>query len=287
MHTRQHSRRQTTTRLLLLAAATTAGIGISLALSDDAHASGRDLAGVLDGTSHAVADSVDTAAKTLTAAPPKRAYTAPAHAPRRARTIVDDTVGHADKAARRASTKVRHVADTVDQSAARLPVIGRVIDATAPVLDLPEAPDLTSPVKAVTLPLTGADTTPGGTGGQDSTIGAPQAAPEPAREQPPLSPTVGSGALTLLHPTVGARLAPSTRWVPALQGVVASAPSTPVGGDQLGGGSRDKAQVAPTADNQLAAPVDRWTQPLRWQQATISYIADRDGRSNPPSPPSG
>lgn len=282
MPTGEHSRRRTTQRLLLLAAATGAGAVAGLAFSSAAHADDHREPALTD-TAIAVGDGVRGTVQKAVAPKPR------AQDPTTlARDLAERTTRRVDRAARRTPHGVKKITAIVDQAAAPRSVLGgavdtttdltdRIVDTAPAVLAPPALPGLTAPAVGVTIP-------PAGTMAAHA---APQTAPEPASEQPPLV-TAGSGAPMLLHPCMGAGLAELTGWAAAELDVVASAdPSGSPRGGQLGGGSRDRATVASTVDNHHATPGDRWTQPLRWQEATISYIADRDGRTHPPSPPSG
>lgn len=272
MRTRQHSRRHTT-RLLLLAAATTAGIGIALALSDEANAA--DSTPAADGIAATLRGAISLGEAAQPSPPVRR--------------LVDQTRPAVDKATTAATRAVKRTTDRVDQVAKPLPVVGSVVDRTTDVTDraldtstmLPPAPPRTAAIDvSIHLPL------------DRPAASGPQTAPEPTTTGPPTPPAASSSAPTIptllretKTPAVDGH--PTCRPDTSSPAAAASTATRIAGGSQLGHGDGAANPTRPTVKPLDATSVDRWSGSDRWQQAITAYIADRDGRTDSPSPPSG
>lgn len=281
----QHARRQRL--LLLLLAASTAGIGLSLALADDAHASDRDHTGPVAGTLSAVTDT--TTALTDRAQPqPKRGPAKPAGSrrdhthptPKPTKRAVGDTLNHTSSTVDRA-VKTTH--DISRAAASLTTIVGDPVQRiTQPVRQITNPATLLPALPGLTLPGV---TTPPTTG--SPTLAAPQTAPEPAANNPPLV-TAGSGAPT---PTTGPPAHPGCghQHHPAPG---ATAPHPPAVGPShrhidLNGGGDQAGSASATNSPHPAAPTDRWTGPRTNTSPAHGGARAHTGRTHPPSPPTG
>lgn len=294
MSTRQVTSNRT--RLLLLLGLATAGTTAAiLATADSAHAADRHPA-VLEQPATIATRTLGN--PTLRISRPPATRTAPPHTTRPAA----DTTRHTRRAAteahqrarehtkdtvRRTTRPVKHTTDTLDKVAAPLPALGTVVDDTTDITDkvidrvtattgtIVDTPPLTLPLPRL---LGAPPATP-------TTGAAPQTAPEPTPEHPPLFAVTGSGAAhlapTQTHRDTAAHTANSGLWHQ-----LAPAPN-PTGPGQWNGCDTHPTAVAPTADHQQCTPAGAWTHPARWQQHITKYIGDRDSRTHSPNPPPG
>ncbi|MFG1659142.1 hypothetical protein ACGFIY_21675 [Micromonospora chersina] len=279
-------------RVLLPAAFTlAAGIGLALAFADDAQAADRAPAVSVEQAALRAPASADAelSPRLAKADPAGRVLRSPAE---RVREAAQGTTRTVSKTGRHATHAASRVTDAADEATAPLPVVGKTVDQvtdrvseildTAPTgMDSPRLPGLGNL-------LDGLDGDSGGPGQASPaaalTAAAPQTALGPAREHPPLV-TAGPGAdLTRLAGGAGAAAAirsaesRDARPTPARPGV----PDAPAAGT-----SRLTAAASSSSDSHSLLPTSRWSTIPSWQHAITTYIADRDGHFEPPSPPPG
>lgn len=312
---RQHSGRRTTQRLLLLAGAT---IGISAAitvgLSDDAHASDRDLPALVEGVTETVTSiaapatapapvelvkPVKVAAPTAT--PVKAHHDKPARKPSRphpVRDAVQHGTGTVDKTIHKAVGTTKRVTDRAGTATRDVPVVGDTVDqvsdvteqgipaSTAPPVTLDPVAQLPPPAAGVQDPPTVA---PSSTAGRPT--GGTQPAPGPTATGAPTPRTVDPGAAS---PSLNVQ----QRQRPA-HGLTAERHLTPVhratprpAGDiplPLSGGWVDSRAVGPAQSGvQLDAVTgDQARPPATAAQNPAGHHGDHTGRSWPPSLPAG
>lgn len=282
-------------RVLLPAAFTlAAGIGLALAFADDAQAADRAPAVMVDQATPPAPASVEAElsprlAKTNPAGPVLRS---PAEPVREAAQRTERTVS---TTGRHATHIVTRVTDAADEATVPLTVVGKTVDQvtdraseildTAPAgLDSPRLPRPGDPFDLLDRPAGGSAGPGQASPAAALAAAAPQTALGPAREHPPLV-TAGPGAdLTRLAAGTGAAAAGqpeeigSTRLRPSRPGV----PETPASSM-----CSLTAAASSSGDSHTLLPTSRWSTIPCWQHAITTYIADRDGHTEPPSPPPG
>lgn len=273
------------TRLLLPAAFTiAAGIGLALAYADDAQAADRNPPALEQITQPAT----PTVARNL---PEHPAAADAVNRPVRAdRKIASQARGTVDKTVRYTTRTVKQVTDAVDAVTSALPLVGKTVDGATDRTDtiVDTAPAIVDPFQLLR---------PGGLGGAASAdtglratppsaaapiADAPQTAPGPAREHPPLVAAGPGVHLSCSYHSGAPPAGPQGTRVAE----TAPGPGDPQGPASWCVHSLGKTGGSPSHSHPLL-PAGRWSTIPSWQHAIMTYIADRDGRTEPPSPPSG